>query len=810
MESKLLFTGVKPQKFSLAPRRAGYYDVSDVIMSSQFKVDDDDVKALEDIDLIYRTLCAVLYNFVPTSGHPGGSISSGRIAQTLLFCTMDYDFFTPDRDDNDLVSYAAGHKALGLYALWALRNELVRSADASRLPEEKLQLRLEDLLGFRRNPVNGTPLFKKFNSKALDGHPTPLTPFVKIATGASGVGAGASVGLALGATDAYGPNCPNVHMIEGEGGMTPGIVAESMAAAATAQLSNLYLHVDWNQASIDSDNVCLENSRPGDYVQWTPDELAYLNDWNVIYVSNGHDFFQILTAQKFAADNSDNKQPTAVVYRTTKGWKYGIEGRAAHGAGHKFCSDGYYASLAEFENRFNIKMPRYYPVADNACPRPFEALAKEDDSVESCFYDTLLAVRRAVENTPSLPAFALRKLNEARARLDARARKPNVDAPKPQAAFEADPLAVPPGLSLEPGREITPAEVLAKALNHLNLATSGSIIASAADLYSSIGVNLAGSGFAEGFYNAVSNPKSRVFAAGGICEDAMGAIMSGLSSFGFHIGVTASYAAFIAPLEHIPARLHAIGRQMRRALDGRPCNPFIMINAHAGLKTGEDGPTHADPQPLQLLEGNFPKGAMITLTPWEPQEIWPLLAAALKARPAIIAPFVTRPAEKIIDRAKAGLPGAQAAIKGIYPLIKANMKQKLYHGTIVLQGSGVTTVFVNEVMPKLREMGLNLNVFYVASKELYELLDEREKEALYREHCALEAMGITDFTLPTMYFWVRSKEGIKRTLHPFKQGRYPCSGKAEAALKEAGLDAGAQLKAVTEYARFMEVKKLQR
>jgi len=71
-------------------------------------------------------------------------------------------------------------------------------------------------------------------------------------------------------------------------------------------------------------------------------------------------------------------------------------------------------------------------------------------------------------------------------------------------------------------------------------------------------------------------------------------------------------------------------------------------------------------------------------------------------------------------------------------------------------------------------------------------------------------MGITDFTLPTMYFWVRSKEGIKRTLHPFKQGRYPCSGKAEAALKEAGLDAGAQLKAVTEYARFMEVKKLQR
>ncbi|HAH31663.1 MAG TPA: hypothetical protein DCL44_05050 [Elusimicrobia bacterium] len=790
METQQLFTNVKPSKFSIAPRRAGYYDVSDIIMSSQFKVEDDDVKALEDIDLIYRALCSVLYNFAPVSGHPGGSVSSGRIAQSLLFAGMDYDFFSPQRADSDLISYAAGHKALGLYALWALRNELMRVADSRRLPEEKSQLRLEDLLGFRRNPVNATPLFKKFNSKALDGHPTPLTPFVKTATGASGTGVGSAVGLALGSMDVYGPDCPRIHMIEGEGGMTPGRVAESMASAATARLSNLYMHVDWNQSSIDSNNVCLENSRPGDYVQWTPDELAYLNDWNVVYVSNGHDFFQILTAQKFALNNADNKQPTAIVYRTTKGWKYGIEGRAAHGAGHKFCSDGYYATLSEFEKRFNVKMPRY------------SSALTGDDAIESCFYDTLLTVRHALENTPALPAFALRTLNDSHSRLDARGRKPRAGGPEPMAAFDADPLTAPAGLRFEPGSEVTPKEALARALNHLNLATSGSIIVAAADLYGSTSVNLAGKGFAEGFYNAVSNPKSRIFPAGGICEDAMGSIMSGLSSFGSHIGVTSSYAAFIAPLEHISARLHAIGQQMRRALDGRAYNPFIMINAHAGAKTGEDGPTHADPQPLQLLEGNFPRGAMITLTPWEPQEVWPLLTAALKLRPAVIAPFITRPPEIIIDRAKLGLPPAHAAVKGIYPLLK----KKASRGTIVLQGNGVATVFVNEVLPEIRKMGLNLNVFYVASKELYELLDEKEKEELYPERCALEAMGITDFTLPTMYFWVRSKEGIARTLHAFKQGRYPCSGKADAVLKESGLDAGAQLKAVIDYARFIEKK----
>ena len=204
----MFFSGVKPSKFNLSQRRADYYDVSDIIMSAQYKVPDDEIKALEDIDLVYRTLVAVLYNFAPLSGHPGGSVSSGRIAQGLLFGSMDYDFFAPLRKNNDILVYAAGHKAMGLYALWALRNELIRAAGSAEMPVADLQLRLEDLLGFRRNPVTATPLFKKFGAKALDGHPTPRTPFVKIATGASGAGLGAGVGLALGAMDIYAGAAP--------------------------------------------------------------------------------------------------------------------------------------------------------------------------------------------------------------------------------------------------------------------------------------------------------------------------------------------------------------------------------------------------------------------------------------------------------------------------------------------------------------------------------------------------------------------------------------------------------------------------
>jgi transketolase len=37
----------------------------------------------------------------------------------------------------------------------------------------------------------------------------------------------------------------------------------------------------------------------------------------------------------------DNSQLTAVVYRTVKGWRYGIEGKAFHGAGHKLYAESF-------------------------------------------------------------------------------------------------------------------------------------------------------------------------------------------------------------------------------------------------------------------------------------------------------------------------------------------------------------------------------------------------------------------------------------------------------------------------------------
>ena len=344
--------------FSFGPRRGIFVNVVDELAARGPALSDDDLGHFLVLDHAYRALCAILYNYVPGSGHPGGSISSGRFVQAVLFDALDYDLSNPDAPGADLLSYAAGHKALGLYALWALRNEVARIGNPDLLPASDVQqLRLEDLLGFRRNLINDTPLMRQFHARALDGHPTPATPFVKLATGASGVGIAASFGLALGAIDIYREKAPRVHVVEGEGGMTPGRVAEAFAAAGTMGLRNLVVHVDWNQASIDSNRVCRDGAEPGDYVQWDPVEFAYLHDWNVILVPDGKDYQQIVAAQHRALA-MDNGQPTAIVYRTVKGWEYGIEGRASHGAGHKLCASGFYDAVAPLLKDRLSEVPR--------------------------------------------------------------------------------------------------------------------------------------------------------------------------------------------------------------------------------------------------------------------------------------------------------------------------------------------------------------------------------------------------------------------------------------------------------------------
>jgi transketolase len=187
---------------------------------------------------------------------------------------------------------------------------------------------------------------------------------------------------------------------------------------------------------------------------------------------------------------------------------------------------------------------------------------------------------------------------------------------------------------------------------------------------------------------------------------------------------------------------------------------------------------------------------MITLTPWEPQEVWPLMAAALRASPAVIAPFVSRPSETVPDRIALGLAPATEAARGVYKLRSAAGKSD---GAIVLQESGVAYAFVEQTLPLLAQRGIDIDVYYVASAELFDLQCPMDREKTFPESVGMRAMGLTGFTLPTMYRWIRSDVGRSHTLHPFSHGRYPGSGPGARVLSEAGLDGDAQLEAITRY-----------
>jgi transketolase len=119
--------------------------------------------------------------------------------------------------------------------------------------------------------------------------------------------------------------------------------------------------------------------------------------------------------------------------------------------------------------------------------------------------------------------------------------------------------------------------------------------------------------------------------------------------------------------------------------------------------------------------------------------------------------------------------------------------------TVVLQESAVTYAFVEEALPLLEQRGIDALVYYVASAELFDLLPEDERRAIFPEGRAREAIGITGFTLPTLYRWVTGEAGRAASLHPYRKGHYLGSGPGEMVLAEAGLDGTSQAGAIGDY-----------
>jgi len=757
---------------------------SSVLVNEKELYAEQDNRMMERLFIAYRAIVITLFNFVQ-SGHPGGSISAGKIILNLLFNkNTKMDITNLNRPDSDIIGMAAGHKALGLYSYLGLLFEIVKLKDEKLYNSIEHKMRFEDLLGFRKNPATITPLMKKFNSKRLDGHPTPETPGVVVATGASGVGFGALGGYAF-AKKEYFDSPPVINIIEGEGGMTPGRVHENLAHFWAVSLHNLIVHVDWNNASIDADAVCTDEKCAGQYVNWKPYELGLLHGHNVAYIENGSDNNYIKVAQDFAFNNfvSQKNAPNMLVYRTTKGEGY-WEGRKSHGAGYKMDSDEYFNAQKIFETTFNVKLIK--------TPSPATAEIREE-----YFYKNLLIIEEGLRADGKLLDYCFNGLISSRDRLNSSNRQPKKEHADLSVLFEKpEQLNIkkpPEEIWNKPGSSVTLRESLGRTLHYINKTTKGGLYGFAADLVGSTSLNLMCDDFQKKGFLSCDNPFAKIIPTG-ICEDGGSSLISGISATGHYIGVGSSYATFMGPMSFTAARLFCIAFQAKR---GKDMSPVILINAHAGLKTGEDGPTHACPQTLSLWKsfGKL-KWKVITLTPWDANEIWPLMAAALKHNPAVILPYVTRPAEIVIDREKLGFPDVSTSADGIYCVRRAEKSK----ATVIYQGAEVG-IELPTVVSELDKAKIDANIFYISSSELFSYLPEKKQKEILPEELKRNAMAVTGFTIDTMYEYLLTEKGRDFSLHPFKKGIFLGSGPGGEVLKQAGLDVKSQIASIKEFVK---------
>ena len=81
------------------------------------------------------------------------------------------------------------------------------------------------------------------------------------------------------------------------------------------------------------------------------------------------------------------------------------------------------------------------------------------------------------------------------------------------------------------------------------------------------------------------------------------------------------------------------------------------------------------------------------------------------------------------------------------------------------------------------------------------LVNKYFKEYWHKDTAAHQAMGITGFTLSTLYRWVTSEAGRRASLHSFINGHYLGSGQAHRVMEEAHLHGQGQFTAISNYAK---------
>src|SRR5580765_5889888 len=283
------------------------------------------------------------------SGHPTSGMSAADLMAVLLAKYLRYDWDKPDAATNDRLIFSKGHASTLLYAMF-------RAAGA---------ITDEELLTYRQ-----------FGSM-LEGHPTPLIPWVDVATGSLGQGLPIGVGMAI--AGKYLDRLPyRVWVLCGDSETAEGSIWEAFQHASHYELDNLTAIFDVNRLG----------QRGPTMDEWKLDHYrarAEAFGWHAIEI-DGHDVEAIDTAYAEAATSG---KPTVVLARTIKG--KGVKAVENKEGWHGKALDDPESAIEELGGIRNIVVEVHKPESD-AQPHVFETGALELPTYE---LGTEVATRKA-------------------------------------------------------------------------------------------------------------------------------------------------------------------------------------------------------------------------------------------------------------------------------------------------------------------------------------------------------------------------------------------------------------------------------
>src|ERR1700694_2710214 len=152
------------------------------------------------------------------SGHPTSSMSAADLMAVLLARHLRYDWDHPDQPTNDHLIFSKGHASPLVYAMFKAAGAIT---DA-------------ELLTFRRL------------GSRLQGHPTPVLPWVDVATGSLGQGLPVGVGLSL-AASRLDQSPSRTWVLCGDSELAEGSIWEAFDHASFERLGNLTALLDVNR-----------------------------------------------------------------------------------------------------------------------------------------------------------------------------------------------------------------------------------------------------------------------------------------------------------------------------------------------------------------------------------------------------------------------------------------------------------------------------------------------------------------------------------------------------------------------------------